>query len=64
MSGQMGKVVGELGAEAVEQGEELRMEFAYEDLRGWIEQAEKLGELRRVKGASWQEDIGMAAELV
>ncbi len=36
----------------------------YEDLRQWIAQAEKLGEIRHVKGASWQEDIGMAAELV
>ena len=36
----------------------------YEDLREWIAQAEKLGEIRHVKGASWQEDIGMATELV
>lgn len=38
--------------------------FEYEDLRGWLALAEKLGEVRHVKGASWQEDIGMAAELV
>ena len=31
---------------------------------GWIAEAERLGELRRVGGASWQEEIGMAAELV
>lgn len=36
----------------------------YEDLREWIVEAEKLGEVRVVKGASWQEEIGMAAELV
>jgi len=36
----------------------------YDDLRGWIAEAERLGELRRVSGASWQEEIGMAAELV
>src|SRR5512138_2231123 len=38
--------------------------FEYEDLRDWLALAEKLGEVRHVKGASWQEDIGMAAELV
>ena len=36
----------------------------YTDLREWIAQAEKLGEIRVVKGATWQEEIGMAAELV
>ncbi|MEE2969178.1 MAG: UbiD family decarboxylase [Pseudomonadota bacterium] len=36
----------------------------YEDLREWLEEAEKLDELRIVKGASWQKDIGMAAEAV
>ncbi len=39
-------------------------QFSYTDLREWIGQAEKLGEIRRVSGASWQEDIGMAAEVV
>ena len=38
--------------------------FEYEDLREWIAQAEKRGEVRVVKGASWQEEIGWAAELV
>ncbi len=36
----------------------------YKDLREWIEQAEQLGEVRVVEGASWQEEIGMAAEMV
>ena len=36
---------------------------AYDDLREWITEAEKLGELVRANGYSWQEDIGMAAEL-
>lgn len=36
----------------------------YDDLRGWIAEAERLGELRRVTGANWQEEIGMAAEIV
>jgi UbiD family decarboxylase len=36
----------------------------YEDLREWLEEAEKLGEVKYVKGASWERDIGMAAEVV
>jgi len=36
----------------------------YEDLREWIAEAEKLGEIEVVKGASWQKEIGMAADLM
>ncbi len=36
----------------------------YEDLRGWITGAQALGEVRIVKGASWQKEIGQASELV
>jgi len=36
----------------------------YDDLRDWLAMAEALGELRTVEGASWQEEIGMAAEIV
>ncbi len=36
----------------------------YANLRGWLEEAERLGELRRVDGASWEEDIGLATELL
>ena len=36
--------------------------IAYDDLREWLAATERLGELRHVKGASWQEDIGLAAE--
>ncbi|MDE2228698.1 MAG: hypothetical protein KGL11_06625 [Alphaproteobacteria bacterium] len=32
----------------------------YDDLRGWIDEARKLGKIREVKGPSWREDIGMA----
>ena len=42
----------------------LGAQFQYEDLREWIAQADKLGEIRTVKGATWQSEIGMAAELV
>jgi UbiD family decarboxylase len=38
--------------------------IAYDDLRGWLEHAERLGEVRHIKGASWQEDIGLAAEVI
>ena len=38
--------------------------FAYDDLRGWLAEADRLGELKRVTGASWQQDIGLATTLV
>lgn len=42
----------------------LRQKFAYEDLREWIVEAERLGELKIVSGASWEQDIGLACTLV
>ncbi len=42
----------------------MKPKFLYEDLRGWIEEARKLGEVKDVEGATWQEDIGMATELL
>ncbi|HSM19035.1 MAG TPA: UbiD family decarboxylase, partial [Hyphomicrobiales bacterium] len=36
----------------------------YEDLRGWLKLAEELGEVRVVKGASWEKEIGEASEVV
>jgi hypothetical protein len=38
--------------------------IAYDDLRGWLSEAKRLGEVRVVRGANWQEDIGLAAEAV
>src|SRR5579863_8828513 len=38
--------------------------IAYDDLRQWLAHAERLGEVRHVSGASWQEDIGLAAEAI
>ncbi len=57
---------GPAGARTAGTGEraERRFQFQYQDLREWIEQADKLGEVRRVKGATWQSEIGMAAEIV
>ena len=37
---------------------------AYGNLREWIAEAEKLDEVRHVKGATWEEDIGLATELL
>ena len=42
----------------------IRAGIGYDDLREWLSYAERLGEVRVVKGASWQEDIGLAAEAV
>ena len=36
--------------------------IAYDDLREWLALADQLGEVRIVRGATWQEDIGLAAE--
>src|SRR5579871_2690308 len=42
----------------------IKGEIAYDDLREWLALAQRLGEVRTVRGASWQEDIGLAAEAV
>ncbi|MBT7953969.1 MAG: UbiD family decarboxylase, partial [Rhodospirillaceae bacterium] len=39
-------------------------QIAFNNLREWIDEADKLGELRHVEGASWEEDIGLATELL
>ena len=38
--------------------------ITYNDLREWLALAERLGEVRMVKGANCEEDIGLAAEAV
>jgi 4-hydroxy-3-polyprenylbenzoate decarboxylase len=35
----------------------------YHDLRQWLEDAKKLGEVKEVSGLSYQQDIGMVAEM-
>src|SRR5215211_1662122 len=37
--------------------------LAYHDLRKWLEEAQKLGEVKEVQGLSWQSDIGMVSEM-
>jgi UbiD family decarboxylase len=38
--------------------------ITYDDLRDWLSCAERLGEVRVVRGATWEEDISLAAEAV
>ena len=40
-----------------------RRSLPYHDLRQWLEEAKKLGEVREVGGLSYQRDIGMVAEM-
>ena len=35
--------------------------LAYDDLRQWLEEARRLGEVTEVSGLNWQQDIGMVA---
>lgn len=60
----MSNVIGNAGAGAPVAPAAADFKVPYDDLRGWIAAAEKLGEVRVVKGASWQKEIGMAADLV
>ena len=46
------------------QRSDVARRIPYDDLRGWIAEAKKLGEIREAKGLSWQEDIGTATELL
>ena len=43
---------------------QIEPNLRYSDLREWMREAERLGELRTVLGASWQEEIGLAADAV
>ena len=42
-------------------GSNIAGQIAYDDLREWLVLADRLGEVRTVKGASWQEDSVDAA---
>ncbi len=39
----------------------IKLDVPYDDLRGWIAEADKLGEVRLAEGYDWEEQIGMAA---
>ena len=45
-------------------GSNIRNSLAYHDLREWLAEAEKLGEVVHQGGCNVEEDIGMAAELI
>lgn len=38
--------------------------IAYDDLRAWLVEAERLGEVKHLTGCTWQEDIGLVAEAI
>ena len=38
--------------------------FAYKDLREWIREADKLGEMKYINGLSWEREIGMVTEML
>lgn len=38
--------------------------MGFNDLRGWLEEADKLGELKRIDGAHWDKEIGGISELM
>ena len=48
----------------MQQHSNVKAAIAYDDLREWLNAAEALGEVRKIEGASWQEDIGLAAEAI
>src|SRR5258706_8931827 len=49
---------------AMTEGKNFAGHIAYGDLRQWLALADRLGEVREVNGASWEEDIGLAAEAI
>ncbi|MDZ4341390.1 MAG: UbiD family decarboxylase, partial [Candidatus Binatia bacterium] len=42
----------------------IQPHIPFTDLREWMREAEKLDELKTVLGASWQEDIGLASDVI
>ena len=42
-------------------GSNLEPRLCYDDLRQWLEEARKLGEVKALSGLTWQQDIGMLA---
>ena len=42
----------------------LKVHVPYDDLRQWLAEADKLGEVRLANGYSWETEIGMAAEML
>ena len=38
--------------------------MSYDDLRGWLEETDKIGELKRIGGAHWDREMGAISELM
>jgi 4-hydroxy-3-polyprenylbenzoate decarboxylase len=60
----MGNAIGTAAHSDGEPAADLKPNIAFTDLREWIAEAKRLGEVREVKGLSWQSDIGAATEVV
>ena len=64
MADDMGTAIGNVAVDRAAARLENEIKIPYADLREWLEEAEKLGEVKHVEGANWERDIGMAAEVV
>ncbi len=51
------------GVGAGRAGSNVAPHLAYHDLRKWLDEATKLGEVKTVKNLSWERDIGMVASM-
>ncbi len=60
----MAKNIRDVVPEGSAVGGNIRPVLAYNDLREWLAEAERLGEVTVVKGLDTDEEIGMAAEVV
>src|SRR5437773_9612033 len=49
------------GSRRMDEGNFLR---PYEDVRQWLDLVEAMGELKHIKGADWNLEIGAMAELI
>src|SRR5260221_11128870 len=56
----MSPAIGPPGANAAARSN-LEPPLCYDDLRQWLEEARKLGEVKELSGLTWQQDIGMVA---
>jgi 4-hydroxy-3-polyprenylbenzoate decarboxylase len=52
-----------LGAGGATAGSNTAPHLAYHDMRQWLAEAQRLGEVKIVKGLSWQRDIGTMSEM-
>jgi UbiD family decarboxylase len=51
------------GAGTGRAGSNVAPHLVYHDLRKWLDEAEKLGEVKTVKNLSWERDIGMLSSM-